>query len=183
MSAQSNTALVVIGILLIFILMNSPKNKPVSNDGNVAAAGEAVTKEDAKALPVSDVKNAPKQLPGPDPSTNGEVKESQKPLQAANEKGGACGSQFDGRWNSANLLPSETATKSDWALQTPSDLTDKNFLVSDQLDGLDTSGSSMRNANRQLRAEPVIPRVEVSPWNQSTIVRNDNYQVRTLDIL
>ena len=35
--------------------------------------------------------------------------------------------------------------------------------------GIDTIGSSLRNANLQLRSEPANPRAQVSPWHQSTI--------------
>ena len=35
--------------------------------------------------------------------------------------------------------------------------------------GIDTVGSSLRNANLQLRSEPANPRAAVSPWSQSTI--------------
>lgn len=34
--------------------------------------------------------------------------------------------------------------------------------------GLDTIGSTMKNANLQIRSEPIIPKVTVSPWNQSS---------------
>jgi hypothetical protein len=35
--------------------------------------------------------------------------------------------------------------------------------------GLDTIGQSLRNANLQLRSDPIIPKSDVGPWNQSTI--------------
>ena len=35
--------------------------------------------------------------------------------------------------------------------------------------GLDTIGQSLRNANLQERSDPIIPVVEVGPWNKSTI--------------
>ena len=35
--------------------------------------------------------------------------------------------------------------------------------------GLDTVGQSMRNANLQLRSDPVIAKADIGPWNQSTI--------------
>ena len=35
--------------------------------------------------------------------------------------------------------------------------------------GIDTVGSTLRNANLQLRSEPANPRAAVSPWLQSTI--------------
>jgi len=36
-------------------------------------------------------------------------------------------------------------------------------------DILDTVGQSMRNANLQLRSDPVIAKSDIGPWNQSTI--------------
>jgi hypothetical protein len=35
--------------------------------------------------------------------------------------------------------------------------------------GLDTIGQTLRNANLQLRSDPIISKAEVGPWNQSTI--------------
>ena len=35
--------------------------------------------------------------------------------------------------------------------------------------GLDTIGQTLRNANQQLRSDPVIPKMDVGPWNHSTI--------------
>jgi hypothetical protein len=34
--------------------------------------------------------------------------------------------------------------------------------------GLDTIGQTMKNANLQLRSDPIIPKQDVGPWNQST---------------
>lgn len=45
-----------------------------------------------------------------------------------------------------------------------------NFLDSARCKiGVDTVGQSLRNANYGLRSEPPCPRVQVSPWNISTI--------------
>jgi len=35
--------------------------------------------------------------------------------------------------------------------------------------GIDTIGSSLRNANLQIRSEPPNPQVYVGPWQNSTI--------------
>ena len=35
--------------------------------------------------------------------------------------------------------------------------------------GLDTIGQSLRNPNYQLRSDPIIPRKDVGPWNQTTM--------------
>jgi hypothetical protein len=34
---------------------------------------------------------------------------------------------------------------------------------------LDTIGQTMKNANLQLRSDPVIQKGDIGPWNQSTI--------------
>ena len=35
--------------------------------------------------------------------------------------------------------------------------------------GIDTIGQSLRNANQQLRSDPVISKQDVGPWHNSTI--------------
>ena len=50
----------------------------------------------------------------------------------------------------------------------------KNIQAPDLLEagyhiGLDTIGQSLRNANQQLRSDPVIAKVDVGPWHNSTI--------------
>jgi hypothetical protein len=45
----------------------------------------------------------------------------------------------------------------------------KNFLEAGHMFGADTQGSSLRNANQQLRSEPLIKQADISPWSQSTI--------------
>jgi hypothetical protein len=72
--------------------------------------------------------------------------------------------------SSADLLPRDA--NSLWAQVNPSgqgSLADQNFLTSGIHVGISTVGSSLRNANRQLRSEPLNPQVKVSPWMQTTI--------------
>lgn len=70
----------------------------------------------------------------------------------------------------ADLLPKPSAPQVlDFGEFAPKALQGQNFLeVSKQL-GVDTQGSSMRNANYQLRADPPNPRKNVGPWQNSTI--------------
>lgn len=66
-----------------------------------------------------------------------------------------------------DLLPSEGC----FAASNPDGvghLNDQNFLTAAHPGGLNTVGSSLRNANRQLRSDPYIPRRECGPWSQST---------------
>lgn len=71
---------------------------------------------------------------------------------------------------SVDLLPKPgTAQKGSFAEFAPKALKAQNFLDCSRFVGVNTQGSSLRNASRDLRAAPVIPRAAVGPWSQSTI--------------
>lgn len=53
--------------------------------------------------------------------------------------------------------------------QGSSDLSSKNFLTAGFNVGINTTTSSKKNANLQLRSDPYIPVQQVGPWNQSTV--------------
>jgi hypothetical protein len=60
---------------------------------------------------------------------------------------------------------------SEWAKLNPNNM--GNVLNADLLEagyhiGLNSIGSTMKNANLQLRSDPIIPKQDVGPWNQST---------------
>lgn len=86
----------------------------------------------------------------------------------------------------ANYDPSELLPKdsnSQWAQLNPSGngpLSNVNMLSAGFLNGIDTVGSSLRNANLQERSEPANPTVNVSPWGNTTI-EADPYR-KTLEI-
>ena len=71
--------------------------------------------------------------------------------------------------NPADLLPADS--NSSWASMNPvGDLKNINLLNPTQVVGINTQGSSLRNANLQLRSEPPNPRMNTNcPWNISTI--------------
>lgn len=78
------------------------------------------------------------------------------------------------RLSADDLLPKDAAN-SKWAQLNPAgqgDVRDQNFLTAGYHVGVNTTGSSKRNANLQLRSEPINPQVVVSPWMQSTIEPN-----------
>ena len=73
--------------------------------------------------------------------------------------------------NPNELLPIDT--NSQWASLNPVNMNQGSILNGDMLQagyhiGLDTIGQTMKNANLQLRSDPIIPKQEVGPWNQST---------------
>lgn len=73
--------------------------------------------------------------------------------------------------NPADLLPKDQ--NSQWTSLNPT-INANNVIIPDLLEagyhiGLDTIGQTLRNANLQVRSDPIIPKQEVSPWNNSTI--------------
>lgn len=72
----------------------------------------------------------------------------------------------------SELLPKDA--NSQWAALNPGSMNQGDILAPDLLQagyhiGLDTIGQSLRNANLQLRSDPIIPKSDIGPWNQSTI--------------
>jgi hypothetical protein len=82
----------------------------------------------------------------------------------------ANGLQLNPTTNPSDLLP--TDSNSEWAKLNPTfsagatpDLLQPGYQI-----GLDTVGQSMKNANLQLRSDPIIPKNDsISPWGMSTI--------------
>jgi hypothetical protein len=71
----------------------------------------------------------------------------------------------------SDLLPSDQ--NSQWAALNPVNMSQGNIVAGDMLQagyhiGLDTIGQTLKNANLQLRSDPIIPKQNVGPWNQST---------------
>ena len=74
--------------------------------------------------------------------------------------------------NPSELLPADH--NSEWSALNPNSMKKGDVLMPDLLQagyhiGLDTIGQTLRNANLQLRSDPIIPVQPVGPWNQSTI--------------
>ena len=69
-----------------------------------------------------------------------------------------------------SLLPKDE--NSQWAALNP--VSQGNIAAPDLLQagyhiGLDTIGQTLKNANLQERSDPIIPKTNIGPWNQSTI--------------
>lgn len=79
------------------------------------------------------------------------------------------------RLTAEDLLPKDAAN-SKWAQVNPAgqgDVKDQNFLNAGYMIGINTVGSSLKNANLQLRSEPVIPKVAVGPFLNSSYEASD----------
>jgi len=76
----------------------------------------------------------------------------------------------NGNYDPSELLPKDV--NSQWAQLNPAgsaDFKNVNLLKAGHLIGIDTVGSTLRNANLQERSEPPNPTAAVSPWLNSTI--------------
>jgi hypothetical protein len=74
--------------------------------------------------------------------------------------------------NPSDLLPADQNNQ--WSALNPNAMKKGDVLMPDLLQagyhiGIDTIGQTLRNANQQIRSDPIIPVQQVGPWNQSTI--------------
>ena len=194
--AKDNASIVSVGImlallLLAFLFLNSNKKAhfmsserfQVNNAsrGDPLLAGVPTT---PPATSIGEIANATAQ---PDAAASGigsygasdPMYRSYNPLEAptAPAAASASGNCFPrDRLTSDDLLP-KNAANSRWAQMNPAgqgDVKDQNFLTAGYHIGIDTVGQTLRNANLQLRSEPINPQVPVSPWNISTIEPDTN---------
>lgn len=71
--------------------------------------------------------------------------------------------------NPSDLLP--TDTNSQWSSLNPMDHSSPelpDMLQAGYHIGLDSIGQTHKNANLQLRSDPIIPKANIGPWNNST---------------
>ena len=74
----------------------------------------------------------------------------------------------------ADLLPNDVNNA--WSQLNPTsqgDISNPDLLQAGYLIGLDTIGQTLRIPNYQLRADPIIPKQNVGPWNQAPDVDPD----------
>jgi|APCry1669189241_1035207.scaffolds.fasta_scaffold37768_2 hypothetical protein len=78
---------------------------------------------------------------------------------------------------SAQLLPNNDPTNN-WGLSNPqinTNLENRNFLETGHHFGIDTQGNSLRNANLQLRSDPIVQQIpNITPWGNTTIGPDTN---------
>jgi hypothetical protein len=72
----------------------------------------------------------------------------------------------------SQLLPKPSPDTADFDMWAPKNLQAQNFLTATQWIGVNTQGSSLKNANYDLRADPIIPKADVGPWYMSSVDPN-----------
>jgi len=108
----------------------------------------------------------------PTTTTQPTTTQTAAPTQPATTTSAPAGYALQPVANPKDLLPKDP--NSQWAALNPNTINQGNILMPDLLQagyhiGLDTIGQTLRNANQQLRSDPVIPKKDVGPWQQSTI--------------
>ena len=153
---SSGTWIIVILVVIfaVWALMSYSDNKKGGKDsfqqggpvasGSPLLTGASTVSQAAPILPVS------KPVPTTKPS-------------------GSCGYSGQPVANPQDLLPKDQ--NSQWAALNPVNNGNPqipDLLQAGNLIGLDTIGQTLKNANLQLRSDPLIPKKDIGPWNQST---------------
>lgn len=149
------------GIVLIYVVMNYSSNKNFMPENmapkNRRGYGSADSVPSSSMLPAG--------------ANEGTFAVDSSPLNASDSNLTGMPSNCSGNNtnNPSDLLPKDG--NSGWGLQPmgSGDYLGVNFLNAGYLNGIDTVGSSLRNANLQVRSEPPNPQLVVSPWMNTTI--------------
>jgi hypothetical protein len=89
-------------------------------------------------------------------------------VQDTNNSSGGYNTQSTG--NPQDLLPKDKNSQfSDFNMINQGNIVMPDLLDAGYLIGLDTIGQSLRNPNYQERSDPIIPKINIGPWNNSTI--------------
>lgn len=115
------------------------------------------------------------------PKVTGPVKEVVAPVET--QENAPATAPVSKEITPADLLPNQTEVQ-DFEKTFPQgegDAKDKNFLIAGYNIGVNTVGSSLKNANLQLRSDPYIPRQDTL-WNNSSIMSSDLTNRKTLEI-
>lgn len=142
---------ILVFLILAFVLYNYSDSKSPSRDGYSSLSNS----------PVMD--SSPIVVPPPSPP----VVQSQMPVSTTANAGGYVPKNTGAP---SDLLPKpQSGQFSDFNMLNQGNVIMPDMLDASALIGLDTIGQSLRNANYQERSDPIIPKVSVGPWNNSTI--------------
>lgn len=160
------TFLIVVLLIIIGIYFYSKSNN-ISNSGEVRPGRQNIGKDEVFA-PVQDNMTNMERLP-----LNGPASLSQQSgsMDAAAQQLHEASCNPKDQLLPEELLPKDNSSVWSQAMGNQGPLEGKNFLNAGFLTGINTVGSTMRNANLQLRSEPPNPQIQnITPWNNTTIM-------------
>lgn len=168
-SSMLNILLILGVVVLIGVLLryNSSKGGIMDSMSGNAFANVGLVEEQPSAEPSAE--NKPQQetaAVSPVMTTDGDQYLPVQGLKSGNGASKNCNNQQ--MMDPKDLLPKDN--NNEWSNIMPNnDLKNVHMLNSGHHIGINSVGSSLRNANLQLRSEPVIPQSNVGPWNNTTI--------------
>ena len=166
---------VLIGVLLNY---NTTKSGSLNNMTGKNVFSNVGLVEEKAAEPVNENKPA-QETAGVSPvmTTDGNQFLPVQGLKSGNGPSNNCNNQQ--MMDPKELLPKDN--NNEWSNIMPNnDLKNVHMLNAGHHIGVNSVGSSLRNANLQIRSEPIIPQSNIGPWNNTTIT-SDPY-LKTLEI-
>tara|TARA_B100000925_G_C21917621_1_gene434358 strand:- start:421 stop:1005 length:585 start_codon:yes stop_codon:yes gene_type:complete len=169
---QSNmlNILLILGVVvLIGVLLNYNTSKSGGLDSmtgknvfsNVGLVEEKVAEPVNENKPVQETSGV-----SPVMTTDGNQFLPVQGLKSGNGPSNNCNNQQ--MMDPKDLLPKDN--NNEWSSIMPNnDLKNVHMLNAGHHIGINSVGSSLRNANLQIRSEPIIPQSNVGPWNNTTI--------------
>jgi hypothetical protein len=150
--------ILVLGLIILIVVIYYYNSKKITKDNMY----NSVTGKDISGSVIGSASAIPGNIVGMDTGENF------LNVTGLNTNGSA-GSCNQKTTDPSDLLPKDM--NSDWSNVNPAnaDLKNINLLSAGQLIGINTVGSSLRNPSLQERSEPVIPKTNIGPWNNSTI--------------
>lgn len=149
---------------VIYFMM---RNKTVKNEGTVATETttqeeESTVKSETPATPKTELENV-------ETDVGADLNSAFEPTLPAGTNPEVVEFKNDGlNMDAKSLLPAEGS-------KSLSNVPAKNLInVSKFVQGIDTQGSSNKNASWDLRCAPVNPKFKIGPWNNSTIDADKN---------
>jgi hypothetical protein len=153
------------GLVLIYVIYNYSSNKNFSPE-NYESANKRNSSQNSSGATNSNARGG-----NPTGANDGTFYVDYAPVNAGDGNMAGMPSNCNSQTMNtpSDLLPSDN--NSGWGLKPmgSGDFMGVNFLNAGYLIGVDTIGSTLRNANQQIRSEPPNPQLMVSPWNNTTI--------------
>ena len=157
-----NALMILAGVVVVYMIHHYSSNKGMTLDG-MTGNDEKVQSEEVQQPPQSSV-------------------QASAPIGQNSDFGSASGMSTTTQGLPSNctretvndpkeLLPVQS-TGNEFNSLNPNgsgDLQGVNLLKAGQHIGINTVGQSLRNANLQIRSEPANPKLNVGPWNQTTM--------------
>lgn len=152
----------MVGIIYLMMRNNTVKNEGTVVTETTTQEEESSVKSETPLTPKTDLENV-------ETDVGADLNSAFEPTLPAGTNPNVVEFKNDGlNMNAKSLLPAEGS-------KSLSNVPTKNLInVSKFVQGIDTQGSSNKNASWDLRCAPVNPKFKIGPWNNSTIDPDKN---------